>query len=162
MPHHCPCRKLNPGRLAILGTFRIRVERVTAVLTLSVRCYFVLDVSSLVASFNVWKFHVPGNSSFDHVLLQSTHSEHEQLMHVKARVLNYRKPCTYGQKLYHDSLRETQRHNASLNGCETWFLAGWEKRTYERVSKSFRTGRLERELQMVQLSAARCSCSAAL
>jgi hypothetical protein len=26
------------------------------------------------------------------------------------------------------------------------------------VSKSFRTGRLERELQMVQLSATRCSC----
>jgi hypothetical protein len=26
------------------------------------------------------------------------------------------------------------------------------------VSKSFRTGRLERELQMVQLSANRCSC----
>jgi hypothetical protein len=29
---------------------------------------------------------------------------------------------------------------------------------YEGVSKSFRTGRLERELQMVQLSAIRCSC----
>jgi hypothetical protein len=29
---------------------------------------------------------------------------------------------------------------------------------YEGVSKSFRTGRLERELQMVQLSATRCSC----
>jgi hypothetical protein len=31
-------------------------------------------------------------------------------------------------------------------------------KTYEDVSKSFRTGRLERELQMVQLSATRCSC----
>jgi hypothetical protein len=30
-------------------------------------------------------------------------------------------------------------------------------RRYEGVSKSFRTGRLERELQMVQLSATRCS-----
>jgi hypothetical protein len=30
--------------------------------------------------------------------------------------------------------------------------------TYEGVSKSFRTGRLARELQMVQLSATRCSC----
>jgi len=30
-------------------------------------------------------------------------------------------------------------------------------RTYECVSKSFRTGRLERALQMVQLSANRCS-----
>jgi hypothetical protein len=28
---------------------------------------------------------------------------------------------------------------------------------YEGLSKSFRTGRLERELQMVQLSAIRCS-----
>jgi hypothetical protein len=30
--------------------------------------------------------------------------------------------------------------------------------TYEGVSKSFRTGLLERELQTVQLSATRCSC----
>jgi hypothetical protein len=30
--------------------------------------------------------------------------------------------------------------------------------TYEGVSKSFRTGRLERELQMVQLSSTRFSC----
>jgi hypothetical protein len=29
---------------------------------------------------------------------------------------------------------------------------------YEGVTKSFRTGRLERELHMVQLSAIRCSC----
>jgi len=33
---------------------------------------------------------------------------------------------------------------------------------YEGVSKSFRTGRLEWELQMVQLSATRCSCIAIL
>jgi hypothetical protein len=33
---------------------------------------------------------------------------------------------------------------------------------YEGVSKSFRTGRLQRELQMVQLSATRCSCIAVL
>jgi hypothetical protein len=33
---------------------------------------------------------------------------------------------------------------------------------YEDVSKSFQTGRLERELQMVQLSATRCSCIAIL
>jgi hypothetical protein len=33
---------------------------------------------------------------------------------------------------------------------------------YEAVSKSFRTGRLERELKMVQLSATRCSCVAIL
>jgi hypothetical protein len=33
---------------------------------------------------------------------------------------------------------------------------------YEGVSKSFRSGRLERELQMVQLYATRCSCIAIL
>jgi hypothetical protein len=33
---------------------------------------------------------------------------------------------------------------------------------YEGLSKSFRTGRLERELQMVQLSASRCSYIAIL
>jgi hypothetical protein len=33
---------------------------------------------------------------------------------------------------------------------------------YEGVSRSFRTGRLERELQMIQLSATRYSCIAAL
>jgi hypothetical protein len=35
-------------------------------------------------------------------------------------------------------------------------------RQYERVSKSFRTGHLERELQMVQFFATRCSCIAIL
>jgi len=34
--------------------------------------------------------------------------------------------------------------------------------TYDGVSKSFRTGRLERELQMVQLYANKCSCIAIL
>jgi hypothetical protein len=34
--------------------------------------------------------------------------------------------------------------------------------SYEDVSESFQTGRLERELQMVQLSAIRCSCIAIL
>jgi hypothetical protein len=33
---------------------------------------------------------------------------------------------------------------------------------YESVSKSFRTDRLERELQTVQLSATTCSCIAIL
>jgi hypothetical protein len=33
---------------------------------------------------------------------------------------------------------------------------------YEGVSKSFRTGRLDRELEMVQLSPTRCSCIAIL
>jgi hypothetical protein len=35
-------------------------------------------------------------------------------------------------------------------------------KTYEGVSKSFRTGLLERELQMVQLSATKCICIAIL
>jgi hypothetical protein len=41
---------------------------------------------------------------------------------------------------------------------------GFQKRlwVYEGLSKSFRTGRLKRELQMVQLSATRCSCIAIL
>jgi len=38
---------------------------------------------------------------------------------------------------------------------ETIFLSHWT--VYKGVSKSFRTGRLERALQMVQLSATRCS-----
>jgi hypothetical protein len=37
-----------------------------------------------------------------------------------------------------------------------------EVEQYEGVSTIFRTGRLERELQMVQLSATRCSCIAVL
>jgi hypothetical protein len=40
---------------------------------------------------------------------------------------------------------------------------GFENVSYnEGVSKSFRTGNLERELQMVQLPAIRCSCIAIL
>jgi hypothetical protein len=35
-------------------------------------------------------------------------------------------------------------------------------KVYEVISKSFRTGRLERKLQMVQLSATVCSCIAIL
>jgi hypothetical protein len=37
-----------------------------------------------------------------------------------------------------------------------------EIQSYEDVSKSFRTGRLERELQIVQLSAIRCGYIAIL
>jgi hypothetical protein len=44
----------------------------------------------------------------------------------------------------------------------TWFLGTTRTETYEGVSKSFQTGCLERELQMVQLSATRCSCIAIL
>jgi hypothetical protein len=37
-----------------------------------------------------------------------------------------------------------------------------EETNYECVSESFRTGRLERELQIVELSATRCTCIAIL
>jgi len=37
-----------------------------------------------------------------------------------------------------------------------------DRALFEGVSVSFRTGRLEREQQMVQLSATRCSCIAIL
>jgi hypothetical protein len=51
---------------------------------------------------------------------------------------------------------------------QIWFGKHWIQKsvnrvsTYEGVSKRFRTGRLERELQMLQLSATRCSCIAIL
>jgi len=38
----------------------------------------------------------------------------------------------------------------------------WILMSYEGVSKSFQTGRLEQEMWMVQLSATRCSCIAIL
>jgi hypothetical protein len=41
-------------------------------------------------------------------------------------------------------------------------LTSYFLKIYEGVSKSFRTGRLERHLQMVQLSATKCSCIAIL
>jgi hypothetical protein len=51
------------------------------------------------------------------------------------------------------------------SGCDTWlctrtashFYPYCTGHKYEGVSKSFRTGRLERELQMVKLSATKCS-----
>jgi hypothetical protein len=61
--------------------------------------------------------------------------------------------------------------------CRVWLYKKWisgartdlsytiyryNARMYEGVSRSFRTGHLERELQMVQLSATRCSCIAIL
>jgi len=43
------------------------------------------------------------------------------------------------------------------SGYHTLTLKHFQNR-YKGVSKSFRTGHLEQELQMVQLSATRCSC----
>jgi hypothetical protein len=47
--------------------------------------------------------------------------------------------------------------SGSIEGGESYATS-----LYEGVSKSFRTGGLERELQMVQLSVTRCSCIASL
>jgi hypothetical protein len=44
----------------------------------------------------------------------------------------------------------------------TWILTAMKVSVYERVSRSFRTGHLEPELQMAQFSATRCSCIAIL
>jgi hypothetical protein len=49
-----------------------------------------------------------------------------------------------------------------LSVPKTLSHAWWTWTAYEGVTKSFRTGRLERELQMVQLSATRCSYIAIL
>jgi hypothetical protein len=43
---------------------------------------------------------------------------------------------------------------------DKWIDCSNVRRVCDSVSRSLRTGRLERELQMVQLSAARCSCIA--
>jgi len=61
---------------------------------------------------------------------------------------------------------ESFKRNAGI--CHDRFLpypSHWSSRTilpcysiYDGVSKSFWTGRLERELQMVRLSATKCSC----
>jgi hypothetical protein len=48
-----------------------------------------------------------------------------------------------------------------IRSCEEHFILVQHK-TYEGVTKSFWTGHLEQELQMVQLSATRCSCNAIL
>jgi hypothetical protein len=48
----------------------------------------------------------------------------------------------------------------SKNYCHKELVC--EKKIYKGVSKSFRIDRLERELQMIQLSATRCSCIAIL
>jgi len=58
---------------------------------------------------------------------------------------------------------DTERVNDSRQ--QTWQILFISKscedthtHTYEGISNSFRTGHLERELQMVQLSAIKCSC----
>jgi hypothetical protein len=57
-----------------------------------------------------------------------------------------------------------QESNLGTLECKVGVITAQRKLTvvYEGVSKSFRTGRLKRELQMVQLSAIKCSCVAVL
>jgi hypothetical protein len=64
---------------------------------------------------------------------------------------------------------ESNPKDPNCCGCEPQWITGSCSRNsfltdlkYEGVSESFRTGRLERELQMVQLSATTCSCIAIL
>jgi len=45
---------------------------------------------------------------------------------------------------------------------DSWYWVPTHQRIRDTVSKSFRTGRLERELQILQLSATRCSCTSIL
>jgi hypothetical protein len=71
------------------------------------------------------------------------------LINVKAKIQRYRR----GWKEHQISL--------SVETSRTWMKTG-RCTQYESVFKSFRIGRLERELQMVQLSATRCSCIAIL
>jgi len=54
----------------------------------------------------------------------------------------------------------TESHPQGMEAVVT-FIA-FVRQIYEDVSKSFRTDHLERELQMIQLSAVRCSCIAIL
>jgi hypothetical protein len=54
------------------------------------------------------------------------------------------------------------RHASGCRFWPTWTPSTWQEWMYEGVSKSFRTDRLERELQMVQLSATRCGFIAVL
>jgi hypothetical protein len=66
---------------------------------------------------------------------------------------------------YGDSILESAEWSLTC-GNENWIEnkepLSHIKVMYEGVTKSFRTGHLERELQMVQLSATRCSCIAIL
>jgi hypothetical protein len=64
---------------------------------------------------------------------------------------HFRIKCQYGQE---------NPDGLEMNGTHQLLVSAML--IYESVSKSFRTGRLERKLQMVKLSATRCSCFAIL
>jgi hypothetical protein len=67
--------------------------------------------------------------------------------------------CHCGSSLWRGRVCLVIGHSPCLcQGIYTFYLV----HTDETVSKRFRTGRLERELQMAELSATRCSCIAVL
>jgi hypothetical protein len=70
------------------------------------------------------------------------------------------KTVFYGEELL-APLSNPQSGASPLVGCPRLHIH-YIRRRYEGVSKSFRTGRLEREMQMVELSFTRCSCIAIL
>jgi hypothetical protein len=63
------------------------------------------------------------------------------------------------KKLSKDMKKKEEKIKINLSLCLSKHNAMIK---YQGVSKSFRTGRLEQELQMVQLSNIRCSCIAIL
>jgi hypothetical protein len=83
----------------------------------------------------------------------------QQKWHLTDRELQYRHYDTLLNVSFIQDIR------SSYNATETFSHAIWRilyYGPYEGVSISFRTGRLERELQMVQPCATRCSCIAIL
>jgi hypothetical protein len=58
--------------------------------------------------------------------------------------------------------RKQTPKKGTAGSCQMSAVFATSKRLYESVPKSFRTGRPERELQMVQLSATKSSCIAIL
>jgi hypothetical protein len=75
-------------------------------------------------------------------------------------------PNTNVECYRHSNLFHVGHKECAILDYETHLVANIHPKRrslrYEGVSKSFRTGRLERELQMVQLCTARCSCIAIL
>jgi hypothetical protein len=65
-------------------------------------------------------------------------------------------------RLWCENLLKSTAWKTQKDMGKLYYATGCEDVRYDGVSKSFRTGRLERELQMVQLSATKCSCIAIL
>jgi hypothetical protein len=79
-----------------------------------------------------------------------------------AEVRNLRWSCLGLSALSGVHIKQTFRGPSRFPSSGIWYVNGSCCASYEGVSKSFRSGRLERELQMAQLSATKCSCIAIL